>query len=65
VRIEALLRRRGAWWPRWVEPAYVEALLRAAEIADQDGAVLWRCAWLEHWCEHGGQIDPALRTARD
>ncbi|MCU0755550.1 MAG: asparagine synthase C-terminal domain-containing protein [Xanthomonadales bacterium] len=60
VQVERLLRRPGALWSRWIDASHLEALLAGPEISDQTGALLWRCAWLEHWREHGGQIDPAV-----
>lgn len=55
-----LIRAPEALWPRWVQADHIERLLAAAEVGDGDGALLWRCAWLEHWRSHGGRIDPGL-----
>lgn len=55
-----LIHAPGALWSRWVEADHIERLLTSADVGDGDGALLWRCAWLEHWRQHGGRIDPAL-----
>lgn len=62
----ALLRLLGAedaLWRRWVRAPHIEGLLAAPEIGDQDSALLWRCAWLEHWRQHAGE-DPRDPTPR-
>lgn len=56
-RLLHLIRSPKALWPRWVNADYVEQLLAARAVGDGDGALVWRCAWLEHWRQQGGQID--------
>jgi asparagine synthase (glutamine-hydrolysing) len=55
-----LIRCPDALWPRWVDAGYIHGLLAAPDIGDHEGALLWRCAWLEHWRQHGGQIEPGV-----
>lgn len=64
AELAALLARADAGYARRDEPAELEAaqaaLGRAAELAPQDGRVLWRQARLEVWLAE----DPALTDAQ-